>query len=125
MPGFHHSPGHGYCRRARRSDRLTTGAITGVIDRLEKAGFARRERDTEDRRRVLVRPLPDVERRMAPLYASLQRSMMALWSRYSEQELALLIAFLARSYAICCEDNARLRGETPAGRGSQPAPAER
>jgi hypothetical protein len=72
MPGLHHSPGHGYCRRARRSDRLTTGAITGVIDRLEKAGFARRERDTEDRRRVLVRPLPDVERRMAPLYASLR-----------------------------------------------------
>jgi hypothetical protein len=69
---IHHSPGHGYCRRARRSDRLTTGAITGVIDRLEKAGFARRERDTEDRRRVLVRPLPDVERRMAPLYASLR-----------------------------------------------------
>src|SRR5438105_15388836 len=35
---------------------LTTGAITGVIDRLEKAGFARRERDPNDRRRIILRP---------------------------------------------------------------------
>jgi len=39
---------------------LTTGAITGVVDRLERAGFARRVRDTGDRRRVLVEAvLPD------------------------------------------------------------------
>jgi DNA-binding MarR family transcriptional regulator len=106
---------------------LTTGAITGLIDRLEKAGFARRERDTEDRRRVLVRALPEVERRIAPLYASLQRAMMALWSRYSAQELALIVDFLASSYPICCEETARLRGETaaPPARASQSAPPER
>ena len=105
---------------------LTTGAITGVIDRLEKAGFARRERDVEDRRRVLVRALPEVERRIAPLYASLQRSMTALWSRYSAQELALLIEFLASSHAVCCEETARLRAATAApGRGSQSAACER
>src|ERR1700734_2618292 len=39
---------------------LTTGAITGVIDRLERAGFARREPDPEDRRKVLVRAEPIV-----------------------------------------------------------------
>src|SRR5579863_9203972 len=33
---------------------LTTGAITGVIDRLEKAGFARRAKDPNDRRRVII-----------------------------------------------------------------------
>src|SRR4030081_3058399 len=43
---------------------LTTGAITGVIDRLERAGFARRESDGNDRRKVLVRALPAVERRI-------------------------------------------------------------
>ena len=48
---------------------LTTGAITDVIDRLEQAGFARRGRDVGDRRPVLVRALPEVERRIAPLYA--------------------------------------------------------
>src|ERR1700733_11041636 len=39
---------------------LTTGAITGVIDRLERAGFVRREADSADRRKVLVRALPKV-----------------------------------------------------------------
>src|SRR5580765_8467755 len=38
---------------------LTTGAITGVIDRLEKNGYARRENDPQDRRRVMVRALPE------------------------------------------------------------------
>ena len=105
---------------------LTTGAITGVIDRLERAGFARRERDVEDRRRVLVRALPEVERRIAPLYGSLQRSMMALWSRYSAEELALIVDFLARSYPVCSEETARLRaGATPADQDWQPAASAR
>src|SRR5947207_2197662 len=37
---------------------LTTGAVTGVIDRLERAGFAHRERDAADRRKVYVRLVP-------------------------------------------------------------------
>src|SRR4051812_25029573 len=36
---------------------LTTGAITGVIDRLEKAGFVRRAEDANDRRRVIIEPI--------------------------------------------------------------------
>ena len=36
---------------------LTTGAITGVVDRLEKAGFVRRERDESDRRKVFIVPV--------------------------------------------------------------------
>src|SRR6266852_1771624 len=35
---------------------LTTGAITGVIDRLEKAGFVCRAKDPSDRRRVILSP---------------------------------------------------------------------
>ena len=75
---------------------------------------------------MVVRALPELERRIAPLYASLRRSMSALWSRYSAQELALLIEFLASSHAICCEETARLRAATAApGRGSRPAASER
>jgi DNA-binding MarR family transcriptional regulator len=46
---------------------LTTGAVTGIIDRLEQAGFARREKDPHDRRRVIVRIAmkPEVERRVS------------------------------------------------------------
>ena len=46
---------------------LTSGAVTGVLDRLEAAGFVRRESDPEDRRRLIVRP---VSERMAQLAAA-------------------------------------------------------
>ena len=38
---------------------LTTGAITGVVDRLEKAGLVRRERDETDRRKVFIAVVPE------------------------------------------------------------------
>src|SRR5262245_581834 len=61
---------------------LTTGAITGVIDRLERAGFVRRVRDPHDRRRVIVEP---VVKRMArvigPLFESMGRSAAELCAR--------------------------------------------
>src|SRR3954447_16148383 len=37
---------------------LTTGAITGVVDRLERAGYVRRERDESDRRKVFITTVP-------------------------------------------------------------------
>src|SRR5262252_445612 len=42
-----------------RATGLTTASITGVLDRLEEAGFVRRERDPQDRRRVVVRLDPE------------------------------------------------------------------
>jgi DNA-binding MarR family transcriptional regulator len=88
---------------------LTTGAITGVIDRLEAAGYATRERDPSDRRKVLVRPLPAAARRIAPLYEPIQQAMAALVSRYSDDELALLVDFASRSHELLTEGVARLR----------------
>jgi DNA-binding MarR family transcriptional regulator len=61
---------------------LTTGAVTGVIDRLEQSGFALRERDQDDRRKVLVRALPAVERRITPLFEPMQRAMSAAIAGY-------------------------------------------
>jgi DNA-binding MarR family transcriptional regulator len=75
---------------------LTTGAITGVIDRLEQAGFARRERDAHDRRKVLVRFQPGAERRLMPLFKPMERASMAALERYSDKELAFLLEFLTR-----------------------------
>src|SRR6185295_2016536 len=51
--------------------RLTTGAVTGVLDRLETAGLVRRVRDTEDRRRVMVELTDEVARQAAPVYGPL------------------------------------------------------
>jgi DNA-binding MarR family transcriptional regulator len=76
---------------------LTTGAITGVIDRLERAGFASRERAPDDRRKVLVHALPAVEERIAPLFEPMQRAALEALSPYGEEELALLLDFFARA----------------------------
>jgi DNA-binding MarR family transcriptional regulator len=96
---------------------LTTGAITGVIDRLEKAGFARRQRDDQDRRKVLVTITPAVERRIAPLYRPMARAAMATLTRYDDQELALILDFIERSSAAATVALAELRGDK---NGDQP-----
>jgi DNA-binding MarR family transcriptional regulator len=73
---------------------LTTGAITGVIDRLERAGFVRREHDADDRRKVLVRLVPDSLARVMPLFAPMEKRAMAALAGYSDKELDFLLRFL-------------------------------
>jgi len=75
---------------------LTTGAVTGLVDRLEAAGFVRRERDSEDRRKVIVCAEPVVFERVAPQFEPMQRAAMAALAPYSKKELALLLDFLTR-----------------------------
>jgi DNA-binding MarR family transcriptional regulator len=99
-----------------RATGLTTGAITGVIDRLERAGYVRRERDPTDRRKVIVRARAAMTRRIAPLYDSLQREMTALWSRYSDGHLAIVLDFLTRSCDLAVEEIAKLQRKGPARR---------
>ena len=88
---------------------LTTGAVTGVIDRLEQAGFARRERDPTDRRKVFVCALPAVERRIAPLYRSLQQTVTGELASYTDKELALLLDFFTRAARTMVAEITKLR----------------
>jgi DNA-binding MarR family transcriptional regulator len=76
---------------------LTTGAITGVIDRLERAGLARRERDAGDRRRILVTARAAVAERVFPLFEPMERHAMAFLSTYGDDQLALLLDFLTKA----------------------------
>jgi DNA-binding MarR family transcriptional regulator len=92
---------------------LTTGAITGVIDRLERAGYVRRGRDPTDRRKVVVRARPAMTRRIAPLYDSLQREMTALWSQYRDDQLAVILDFLTRSCNLAVQEIAKLQTQSP------------
>ncbi len=104
---------------------LTTGAITGLVDRLERRGFARREPHPTDRRVVIVRPLyENAEPELGPSYAAMQQAMDELMSRYDANELAVLVDFLIRAAAITSEQITVLRRET-AGRERMAAPAER
>ncbi|GLY69155.1 MarR family winged helix-turn-helix transcriptional regulator [Amycolatopsis taiwanensis] len=69
---------------------LSTGAVTGVIDRLERAGFVRRVRDTEDRRKVLVEILPVDEEKYAPLFESAMVATEKVLVRFSPAERAAI-----------------------------------
>src|SRR5580704_4575109 len=66
---------------------LTTGAITGVIDRLEKARFVRRERDDKDRRKVFIALVPGRLDEIGELYGLLRRAMHKQCEGYSDAEL--------------------------------------
>ena len=89
---------------------LTTGAITGVIDRLERAGLARRERDRGDRRKVYVRMTRDGGARAMALYASLGRAVDRLAARYTSDEIALLTRYFDESHALMLREIAKLKG---------------
>jgi len=77
---------------------LTTGAITGVIDRMEKAGFVRRERDDSDRRKVFIVPVPERLVEIGHFYVLMQRAMQELTDRYTDAELKLLLRFATEAY---------------------------
>jgi DNA-binding MarR family transcriptional regulator len=92
---------------------LTTGAITGVIDRLQRAGFARRAPDATDRRKVMIEPnLKGIKQSIIPLFESMGRSAAQLFERYTVEELTLILEFAVRSRAMAEEETRKLR-ETP------------
>lgn len=88
---------------------LTTGAVTALIDRLEKAGFLRRTRSTTDRRQVLVELTANAKRREATIFGPLARESAKALGRYSGPERAIIIDFLRRAKEV--SDGARARIE--------------
>ena len=92
---------------------LTTGAITGLVDRLESRGYARREPHPTDRRSVVVRPLlENAERDLASSYAAMSKAMDELVSRYSDDELAVIADFISRAATVTAEQIAKVRGKS-------------
>jgi DNA-binding MarR family transcriptional regulator len=74
--------------------RLTTGAITAVIDRLERAGYARRVPDPSDRRRVLVELTSKAREASEELMGEpMAELVLPHMNRYSDEQLRLLIDF--------------------------------
>jgi DNA-binding MarR family transcriptional regulator len=103
---------------------LTTGTFTAILNRLEKAGRVRRERDPNDGRRVIVRlvPGPDGKQAITPLFASLGKAWEEMAAHYDDEQKGLLLEFLQRSNMLAREEIARLRGASVGDEGSFSAP---
>ena len=104
--------------------------MTGVLDRLERGGFVRRERDAADRRKVLVTPVPEGVARLAAHYAEHGAHTDALLARRDAAELQVIADFLARPERLAGRDGQRRAdadGQPSTGRalapGSRPAGA--
>ena len=95
---------------------LTTGAITGMLNRLEETGLVHRERDPNDGRRVIVRLArgKDEMQKIGPIFASLGKAWNELASDYDDEQLAFLLEFLKRSNALSGKEIVKLR-EAPEG----------
>jgi DNA-binding MarR family transcriptional regulator len=90
---------------------LTTGAVTGIIDRLEKAGYVRRANDPKDRRRTIVEPVRNKkgERKIEAIFIPFHERMHKLLSSYSDGELAFLLDVLTKSIEQTREESKKLR----------------
>ncbi|HLH61054.1 MAG TPA: MarR family transcriptional regulator [Ktedonobacteraceae bacterium] len=93
---------------------LTTGAITGMLNRLEEAGLLCRERDPNDGRRVIVRLVAnkDEMQKIDSIFDSLGDAWDDMAARYNEEQLAFLLEFLRGSNTLTRKEIVRLR-ETP------------
>lgn len=91
---------------------LSPAAVTGLIDRLERAGVAERRSDAADRRRVLVGVSAGAAR-VAALYRDMERDVLELMGRRSPEELAVVAAFLRDAHAVGREHLARLGTDRP------------
>lgn len=91
---------------------LTTGAVTGLIDRLAKKGFVRRVPDTADRRKVIVEVVPEAVATIFPHYAGMRDGLIAICKRYTPEQLALIHEFLQANLAAGRDELARMSQST-------------
>ena len=82
---------------------VTTGAVTGLIDRMERMGYFRRADDPSDRRKVVVLLTPKAKARERRAFGELGQDMGRMLSRYRPEQLTFLADFLRQTRSIVDE----------------------
>ena len=114
---------------------LSTGAITTLLDRLERAGYVRRVRDHVDRRRILVELTDEARRRTSEVWGPIAQASAGGLARYSNEELLFIRDFLRSSREFLMEHLERIKtlpatpvpsvsGQPETRPGSRRAPGE-
>ena len=76
---------------------LTTGGVTVAVDRLEKAGFVKREPNPKDRRSNIIRPVPKRLLDLYLIYKSKGELVVNVLSDFNDRELLTIMNFLKRA----------------------------
>jgi DNA-binding MarR family transcriptional regulator len=113
--------GHASAGDLARATGLTSGAVTALIDRLERAGYVERIDDPTDRRRREVRIMAKAIEPIQAVYQPMQTRMYKLWSSYSARDLAVILDFVSRSTDLSVECTEAMAGSST--RITRPAPA--
>ena len=96
---------------------LTTGAITHILDRLEKRGFIERLRDTQDRRKIFVRVRPERLEPLLPKYEEIGKAFIKLAEQYGDRDLQVICDYLEKTSAVSEAELAKMiaanRSRTP------------
>jgi DNA-binding MarR family transcriptional regulator len=82
---------------------LTTGGVTVVLDRLEKAGYVRRERNPQDRRSVVIHLEPETLSQIGIHYAAINDQLGAFLATYPERDLKTVLEFFAKINSLRTE----------------------
>jgi DNA-binding MarR family transcriptional regulator len=88
---------------------MTTGALTRMLDRMERERLVERVPDPADRRRLSVRPLGDRLEELAELYAPMARFLSEGLSRLDRRQLTAMLGFLNESRLHAEEEATRIR----------------
>lgn len=76
---------------------LTTGGVTVAVDRLEKAGYVKRQPNPKDRRSNIIRPVPARLLELYLIYKSKGELVVSVLSKFSDRELEVIRRFLKRT----------------------------
>jgi DNA-binding MarR family transcriptional regulator len=95
---------------------LHPATMTGILDRMERAGWVSRDRDSADRRAVVVSARRERDAEMLRLYAGMNGSLAEILAGYREEELEVLVDFLSRAAEAgkeAVDELSRSRPDTP------------
>ncbi|MFJ6913146.1 MarR family winged helix-turn-helix transcriptional regulator [Streptomyces sp. NPDC101133] len=79
---------------------VTTGAVTGILNRLERGGFVHRRPDPADRRRVHVTAVPAAAERVRAVFGPYHQLLTESLAGHSPDEIALIAGWLDRAVEL-------------------------
>lgn len=91
---------------------LTTGAVTGLIDRFEKKKLVKRQFAENDRRKVIIKPnTENIMTLFVPLYEEFRSKSEMLLASFSSKERKVIESYFSKAIEVMDETTNKLNGK--------------